>query len=167
MHESEKWKWSRSVMSTRSDPMDCSPPGSSVHGIFPVLTFSKSPQLSLCCSPLYSCALWMLPGGSGSLASKSCLILCNPMDQSPLGSSVHRISQARILEWVAISFSRVSSWPRDWTRISCLHRHILDNWATWKAHECHLLFIKWVKPNLQPHFLNAERSREGETLYFN
>ena len=34
MHESEKWKWSRSVVSTLSDPMDCSPPGSSVHGIF-------------------------------------------------------------------------------------------------------------------------------------
>ena len=34
MHESEKWKWSRSVLSTLSDPMDCSPPGSSIHGIF-------------------------------------------------------------------------------------------------------------------------------------
>ena len=34
MHESEKWKWSRSVMSDSSDPMDCSPPGSSIHGIF-------------------------------------------------------------------------------------------------------------------------------------
>ena len=34
VHESEKWKWSRSVMSDSSDPMDCSPPGSSIHGIF-------------------------------------------------------------------------------------------------------------------------------------
>ena len=34
MHESEKWKWSRSVVSDLSDPMDCSPPGSSIHGIF-------------------------------------------------------------------------------------------------------------------------------------
>ena len=34
MHESEKWKWSRSVVSDSSDPMDCSPPGSSIHGIF-------------------------------------------------------------------------------------------------------------------------------------
>ena len=34
MHESEKWKWSRSVVSDSSDPMDCSLPGSSVHGIF-------------------------------------------------------------------------------------------------------------------------------------
>ena len=41
----------------------------------------------------------------GSLVTQSCLTLCNPMDCSPPGSSVHRILQARILEWVAISFS--------------------------------------------------------------
>ena len=41
------------------------------------------------------------------------LISCNPMDHSPPGSSVHGILQARILEWVAISYSRVSSQPRD------------------------------------------------------
>ena len=43
----------------------------------------------------------------------SCPALCNPMDCSPLGSSVHGILQPRILEWVAISFSRGSSQPRD------------------------------------------------------
>ena len=48
------------------------------------------------------------------------------------GSSVHGIFQARILERVAISFSRGSSWPRDRTRVSCLDRHILYRWATWK-----------------------------------
>ena len=52
--------------------------------------------------------------------SKSCLTLFYPMDCSPLSSSVHGISQARILEWVAISFSRGSSWPRDWTHVSCI-----------------------------------------------
>ena len=52
------------------------------------------------------------------LVAKSSLTLCNPMDYSPLGSSVHGISQARMLEWVAISFSRGSSQPRDWTHIS-------------------------------------------------
>ena len=46
--------------------------------------------------------------------------LCDSMDCSPPGSSVHRILQARILEWVAISFSRGSSWPRD----LCLLRHV-------------------------------------------
>ena len=50
-----------------------------------------------------------------SLVAQLCLILCNPMDYSSPGSSVHRISQARILEWVAISCSSGSSKPRDWT----------------------------------------------------
>ena len=49
---------------------------------------------------------------------QSCLTLCDPTDCSPPGSSVHGISQARILEWVTISSSRGSSRPRDWTRIS-------------------------------------------------
>ena len=48
-----------------------------------------------------------------------CPYLCDPMDCSPPGSSVHEISQARILEWVASSFSRWPFWPKDQTRISC------------------------------------------------
>ena len=44
---------------------------------------------------------------------------CDPMDCSPPGSSVHAIFRARMLEWVALSFSRGSSWPREWTRVSC------------------------------------------------
>ena len=51
------------------------------------------------------------------------------MDSSPPGSSVYGISQARILEWVAIPFSRGSPWPRDQTRISCIGRQILYHWA--------------------------------------
>ena len=51
---------------------------------------------------------------------KSCPTLCNPVDCSPPGSSVYGISQARILEWVAMPFSRGFSWPRDQTRVSCL-----------------------------------------------
>ena len=47
------------------------------------------------------------------MCAQSCLTLWNPMDCSPLGSSVHRISQARILEWVAISLPRGSSGSRD------------------------------------------------------
>ena len=49
-----------------------------------------------------------------------CSTPCNPKDCSLPGSSVHGISQARILEWVAILFPRGSSQPRDWTHISCL-----------------------------------------------
>ena len=49
---------------------------------------------------------------------QSCLILCDPLDCSLPGSSVHGILQARTLEWAAISYSRESSRPRDPTRIS-------------------------------------------------
>ena len=56
-----------------------------------------------------------------------------PMDCSLPDSSVHGISQARILEWVAISFFRGSSWPRDGTRIFCIGRQILYHRATWEA----------------------------------
>ena len=67
-----KWKWSRSVMSDPFDPMDCSLPGSSVHGIF----------------------------------------------------------QARILEWVSISFSRGSSQPRDWTQVSRIVGRCFTVWES-------------------------------------
>ena len=46
------------------------------------------------------------------VCAQSCLTLCDPMDYNPPGSSEHGIFQARILEWVAISFSRGSSWSR-------------------------------------------------------
>ena len=51
-------------------------------------------------------------------SSKSCLTLCGPTDCNPPGSSVRGISQAQILEWVAISSSRGSSWPGDRIRVS-------------------------------------------------
>ena len=50
--------------------------------------------------------------------AQSCLTLCDPVDYNPLGFSIHGILQARILEWVAISFSRGSSRPRDRTQVS-------------------------------------------------
>ena len=55
------------------------------------------------------------------------------MDYSPPGSSVHGILHARILEWVAISFSRGSSQPRDQTHVSCIGRQILYRWASREA----------------------------------
>ena len=53
------------------------------------------------------------------LVTQSCPTLCNSLDRSPPGSSVHGIRQARILEWIAIPFSRGSSQPRVWTRVAC------------------------------------------------
>ena len=61
---------------------------------------------------------------------QSCLTLCDPMDCSLPGSSVHRIFQARVLEWVAVSFSRRSSQPRDWTQVSCIVGRRFTVWAT-------------------------------------
>ena len=55
---------------------------------------------------------------SQSEVAQSCLTLCDPMDCSLPGSSFHGISKARVPKWVAISFSRGSSRPRDRTRVS-------------------------------------------------
>ena len=63
--------------------------------------------------------IFNLIGDRRSKVAQSCPTLCNPMDCSLPGSSVHGIFQAIILEWVAISFSRGSSQPRDQTWVSC------------------------------------------------
>ena len=64
------------------------------------------------------------------LVAQSYPTLCDPMDCNPPGSSVHEIFQARILEWVAISFSRGSSQPRDRTWVSCTAGKFFTDWAT-------------------------------------
>ena len=61
---------------------------------------------------------------------QSCPTLCDPMDYSPPGSSVHGIFQAGILEWVAIPFSRGSSPPRDQTQVSCIAGKFFTVWVT-------------------------------------
>ena len=61
-----------------------------------------------------------------ALVTQSCPTLCDPMDCSPPGSSVHGIVQARILEWDAIPFLSRSSWPRDWTQVSCIASKFLS-----------------------------------------
>ena len=71
-----------------------------------------------------------------TLSRESCPALCETMDCSPPGPSVYGIFQARILQWVVVSFSRGSSWPRDQTRVSCISykaRWILYHWVTWEA----------------------------------
>ena len=64
------------------------------------------------------------------LVTQLCPALCEPMDRSPPGSSVHGILQARVLEWVAISFSRGSSPPRDWNWVSCITGRFFAIWFT-------------------------------------
>ena len=65
---------------------------------------------------------------------QSCLTLCDAMDCSPPGSSVHGISQARILKWIVFCPFRGSFWPRNRTWGSCIGRWILYHWATQEAH---------------------------------
>ena len=66
--------------------------------------------------------------------AQSCPTLCDPMDCSLQCSSVHGIIQARVLEWVAISFSRGSSQPRDRTWVSCIAGRCFTIWATREVH---------------------------------
>ena len=82
-------------------------------GVTPVVVFWRC---ELCC-----------------VRAQLCPTLCETTDCSPPGSSAHGILQARILEWVAISYSRGSSPPRDQSHISCISRWMLDHWATWEA----------------------------------
>ena len=96
------------------------------------------------------------------VSSFGCVQLCNPMDCSPADSSVHGILEARILEWVPMSSSRVSSWPRDRiciSYVSCIGRWVLSTSATWKAHD--VLCIKgkyagWQYTALSYSFPNYE-----------
>ena len=81
----------------------------------------------------------MLPGGGGGTQLFSCVwffvtpVDCNCPTPAP-GSSVHGIFQARILEWVAIYFSRRSSWPRDRIHVSSIGKRILYHCTIEEAH---------------------------------
>ena len=102
------------------------------------------------------------------------LILCDPMDCSPPGSSVHGILQARILDWIAISFSRGSSPPRDWTWVSCTASRLFTSWATrethastedtasslTQAHRLLLLLFLWLSS------LKKTKQKQTFSLYF-
>ena len=74
------------------------------------------------------------------LVTQSCMTLCNHMDCSPPGSSIYGILQVRIVEWVAIPFSRGSSWSSDRTWVSCIVGWFFTIWATretgfpWSVH---------------------------------
>ena len=96
---------------------------------------------------------------------QSCPTLCNPMDCSLSGSSVHGIFKARVLEWVAISYSRGSSRPRDWTRVS----HIVGRRFYCLSHQGsppqpldHLLFLS----SHSDFFLVSECPKHGSPLRF-
>ena len=135
MHEGEKKNEVTQSCLTRSDPMDCSLPGSSIHGIFQARVLEWDAIAFSIVSSVVSDSVrphrrqptrlprpWDSPGRntgvgchfllqcmkvkSESEVAQSCLTLSDPMDCSPPGSSVHGIFQARVLEWGSITFSK-------------------------------------------------------------
>ena len=109
------------------------------------------------------------------LVTQSCPTLCDPMDCSLSGSSVHGSLQARILEWVAIPFSRESSWPRDQTRVFSIVGRFFTIWATREVpgtqstqrfHIC-IVLLSWVInfPSLQDNF--PQLANMGHSLPLN
>ena len=95
------------------------------------------------------------------LVANSCLTLCNSVDYSPPGSSVHGISQARILESVAISFSKGSSRLRDWTRISCIAEDSLSSEPSEKSNGG--VKGKWFSDYSKAFFWDSQRNLMGRT----
>ena len=92
-------------------------------GALPLLTRRSNKKF---CSPLRFLIVWKVK----VLVSQLYPTLCNPMECSLPGPSVHRIFQARILERVAVSSSR------DWTQVFCIGRQILYHQVTWEALNC-------------------------------
>ena len=102
--------------------MDCSLPGSSVHGIFQarVLEWGAIAFSSLAAHKCYD---------QGKV-TQSCPTLWDPMDYT-----VHGILQVRTLEWVVVPFSRGPFNPRDWTQVSCIVGRLFTSWANREAQE--------------------------------
>ena len=94
-----------------------------------------------------------------------------PIDCSLLGSSVHGILQAKMLERVAMPSSRGSFWPRDWTQVSCIARWILYHWATWLVPLVKFLgFVRLFLVSLFQEFWcpgvkNRQNWNWGDTIY--
>ena len=79
------------------------------------------------------------------IVTQLCLTLVDPTDCNPSGSSVCAVPRARNLEWVATPLSRVSSLPRDRTRVSCIAGRFFSTWATSKAPECFIGVRIWTR----------------------
>ena len=94
------------------------------------------PLIHISVSGTFSVALWFFAYRLKVevVVTQSCPTLCDPEDWSLPGSSVYGILQARKLEWVAISFSRGSSRPRDGTQVSSIAGRLFTIWATWDLH---------------------------------
>ena len=102
--------------------------------------------MSLLFNMLSRLVITFLPRSKWSEVTQSCLTLCDPVDCSLPGSSIHGILQARIQEWLAISFSRGSSQPKDWTWVSHIADGCFNLWATREAlPRSKRLLISWLQ----------------------
>ena len=95
-------------------------------------------------------------------ATQSCPTLCSHVDYSLPGSSVHGVSQARILEWVAVSSSEGSSQPGDQIHISCIGRQVLFHRATCEALNGKITLSKLV--HFQPCYSLVNLAAEGRKV---
>ena len=131
---------SRVIFISTSQPESKTNPGGRRAGEGHVLRSGLSPEYTCVGRPCYP---WMFqfalhilswfPGFTTEvivLVAQSCPTVWDSMDCGLPGSSVHRIHQARILEWVASPFSRGSSRPRDWSLVSCSVDGFFTIWAT-------------------------------------
>ena len=139
-----------SAMSNSCNPMDCSPPSSSVHGIFQatILEWGYFPGSSVAKIPHSQCRGPGYDPGQGTRShmpqlrvpmpqlKRSCMLQWRsniPHAATKTWHSQIKQNKKRTLEWVAISFSTGSSWFRDRTHVSCIGRQILYHWATWEV----------------------------------
>ena len=99
-----------------------------------------------------------------ALVDQSCPTLCDPMDCSLKGSSVHGNLQGRILKWIAIPFSR-KSWSRDQTWVSCIAGRFFMVWATKKG--CCCLIAQCCLTLCNPHGVAACKASLSLTIYWN
>ena len=91
------------------------------------------------------------------LVAQFCPTLHDSMDYSPPDSSVHGVFQAKILEWVAMPSSRRSSWPTDWTWVSCIAGRFFTVWATRETFSCVQFSWLVMSDSLRPHGLQHDR----------
>ena len=136
------WKWkSLSLVQLFATPWTIesrnSPGQSTGAGSCSLLQGSSQPrdqtQVSCIAGEFFTnCATREAQNKSESEVAQSCPTLCDPTDCSLPGSSVRGIFQAGVLEWVAISFSRGSSWPRDWTQVFHVAGRCFTFWAPGK-----------------------------------
>ena len=117
------------------------------HGLAVLISPTHS-QATLPLTPLQPGSLLCAPFVSVALLLRLAWLVCDPVDCSPPGSSVHGISRARILEWIAISFSRGPSQPRDWSRLTSImapHSSILAWKIPWLEEPGVLQFMGWQR----------------------